>query len=301
MLRVEDVRVTIKGFIILRGISLDIPSGGLVGLVGRNGAGKTTTLKSIIGILRVSAGSIHFDDEDLLQVPGHRRAHLGIGYMPEERGLYPRMRVLDQVVYFGRLHGMGRSEAARAAGKLLAEFELTDRAHARVQDLSHGNQQRVQLAVALVHEPKVLVLDEPFSGLDPVAAETMAAILRDQAAAGAAVLFSSHQLDVVEHLCEDVVIIDEGRVVLGGRVDDLRAASSHRYVDVLLDGGGSRWALAVPGAEVVLRNGDRVRLKVDRHRDPAEFVALARQAGEIVEFAFTPPRLSEVFREAVTR
>ena len=114
-------------------------------------------------------------------------------------------------------------------------------------------------------------------------------------------MFSSHQLDVVEHLCEDVVIINEGRVVLSGRVDDLRAASPHRYVDVLLDGGGTEWADAVSGAEVVLRNADRVRLMVDRDSDPAEFVSKAREAGEIVEFAFLPPRLSEVFREAVTR
>jgi ABC-2 type transport system ATP-binding protein len=276
--------------------SFGVRPGQMVGFLGPNGAGKTTAMRSVFGLVGLDGGSITWEGRPL-----DRETWLGFGYMPEERGLYPRMRVLEQVTYFGRLHGMGRSEASVAAGGLLEAFGLADRADVRLQDLSHGNQQRVQLAVAVVHQPRVLVLDEPFSGLDPVAAETMAAILRDQAAGGAAVLFSSHQLDVVEHLCEDVVIINEGRVVLSGRVDELRAASPHRYVDVLLDGGGTRWADAVPGAQVVMRNADRVRLMVDRGADPAELVARAREAGEIVEFAFVPPRLSEVFREAVTR
>jgi len=276
--------------------SFGVGPGQMVGFLGPNGAGKTTAMRSVFGLVGLDAGVITWNGRPL-----DRGAWLGFGYMPEERGLYPRMRVLEQVTYFGRLHGMSRSDAGTAAGRLLEAFGLADRAQIRLQDLSHGNQQRVQLAVALVHEPKVLVLDEPFSGLDPVAAEMMAAILRDQAAGGAAVLFSSHQLDVVEHLCEDVVIINEGRVVLSGRVDALRAASPHRYVDVLLDGGGTDWAEAVEGAEIVMRSGDRVRLMVDRDSDPAELVARARKAGEIVEFAFLPPRLSEVFREAVTR
>jgi len=276
--------------------SFDVRPGQMVGFLGPNGAGKTTAMRSVFGLVDLDTGVITWNGK-----PVDRSTWLGFGYMPEERGLYPRMRVLDQVCYFGRLHGMNRSDATAAAGRLLAEFGLEDRAHVRLQDLSHGNQQRVQLTVALVHGPRVLVLDEPFSGLDPVAAEMMAAVLRDQADNGAAVLFSSHQLDVVEHLCEDVVIINEGRVVLSGRVDALRAASPHRYVDVLLDGAGTDWAEGVRGAEIVMRNADRVRLMVDRDSDPAELVALARKAGEIVEFAFLPPRLSEVFREAVTR
>jgi ABC-2 type transport system ATP-binding protein len=209
------------------------------------------------------------------------------------------MRVLEQVTYFGRLHGMGRSEASVAAGGLLEAFGLADRADVRLQDLSHGNQQRVQLAVALVHDPELLVLDEPFAGLDPVAAGTMAGILEQRATAGTAVLFSSHQLDVVEDLCRDVVIIHEGRVVLGGEVEEIRASSPRRYLDAVVAGSGGAWAEGLEGVREVRRDGDRIRLEVGRRADIPALANAAAAAGEIVEFAFTPPGLSEVFREVV--
>ena len=156
------------------------------------------------------------------------------GYMPEERGLYPKMRVHDQLVYFGRLHGLTAAEAGRVVEQWLGELGLEDRTNAKVDELSHGNQQRVQLVAAMLHSPELLVLDEPFVGLDPIASATMAQLLQDQAERGVAVLFSSHQLDVVEDLCEDVVIVDHGRVVLAGRVSELRAASARRYLDLVL-------------------------------------------------------------------
>ena len=294
MLRLDRLNKRYNGVVALDECSLQVSRGQMLGFLGPNGAGKTTAMRSVFGLVTLEGGTVSWDGSPI----GHND-RLSFGYMPEERGLYPRMKVLDQVVYFGRLHGMERAEAQRRASGLLDELGLTDRCDAKVQTLSHGNQQRVQLAVALVHDPGLLVLDEPFSGLDPIAAETMAGVLRRRAEDGVAVLFSSHQLDVVEHLCRDVVIIDEGSVVLSGRVDDLRAASPHRHVEIVVRNGGRDWADAFPAENVAFRDGDRIRLEVDRGADPERFFALAAAAGEVIEFSFAPPPLSQVFREAV--
>jgi len=296
VLRFEDLTKRFGDVVALDGCRFDVPRGQMLGFLGPNGAGKTTAMRAVFGLIALDGGRVTWDDS-----PIGRDARLRFGYMPEERGLYPRMTVLAQVVYFARLHGLDREAAEAAARTLLGDLGLAERLEHRVQDLSHGNQQRVQLAVALVHDPELLVLDEPFSGLDPVAAETMAAVLRERADRGAAVLFSSHQLDVVEDLCQDVAIIDNGRIVLAGRVDDLRAASPHRHVSVVVRHGGTGWADGVPAASVRDRNGDRVLLEVASDADPAAILAAAQAAGEVVEFAFVPPGLSTVFREAVTR
>ncbi|NQV05206.1 ABC transporter ATP-binding protein, partial [bacterium] len=256
--------------------------------------GKTTAMRSIFGLIQLDDGAVTWDDGPVDRLDRQR-----FGYMPEERGLYPRMTALAQVSYFARHHGLAKSDAETAARDLLEELGLSARMESRVQDLSHGNQQRVQFAVALVHSPDLMVLDEPFSGLDPLAAHTMAELLRARADAGAAVVFSSHQLDVVEDLCEDVAIINEGDVVLSGKVDQLRAASEHRVVEAAVSGAGSTWAESIPGAEIVSRNGDKVRMVVDRSAEPAAIAAAAAAAGTLLQFSFAPPSLSEVFREAV--
>jgi ABC-2 type transport system ATP-binding protein len=279
----------------LDGCSLQVERGRMMGFLGPNGAGKTTAMRSVFRLVALDRGAATWDGR-----PIGLETMMGFGYMPEERGLYPRMQVASQIVYFGRLHGLSKSVAETAAAALMDELGLAARAEDRLQDLSHGNQQRVQLAVALVHDPELLVLDEPFAGLDPVAAETMAGILERRAAAGAAVLFSSHQLDVVEDLCRDVVIIHEGRVVLGGEVEVIRASSPRRYLDAVVAGSGGAWIEGLEGIRPVRREGDRVRLEVSRHADIPALAIAAAAAGEIVEFAFTPPDLSEVFREVVT-
>jgi ABC-2 type transport system ATP-binding protein len=296
MLRLDGLGKRFGDVVALDGCSFEVGRGEMVGFLGPNGAGKTTAMRSVFGLVGLDRGAVTWGGG-----PIDRAVRFRFGYMPEERGLYPRMRVLEQVAYFGRLHGMGRTAAFAAARRLLVSLGLEERLADRVQDLSHGNQQRVQLAVAMVHDPELLVLDEPFSGLDPVAAALLAGVLADRARAGAAVLFSSHQLDVVEHLCEDVVIVDRGRVVLSGRVEDLRAASPRRYLEAVVRGASSAWAEKVPGSTVVTRRGDRVRLRLDGPFDLADLVARARAAGEVGEFALVPPDLSEVFMEAVGR
>lgn len=189
-------------------VSLEVPAGRAVGFVGRNGAGKTTAMRVALGLVEPDAGEVLWDGR-----PISERDRLRIGYMPEERGLYPGMSAIDQLVHLARLSGWSRSEAATRATALLDQLELAGRATQKVEELSLGNQQRVQLAAALVHDPDVLVLDEPFSGLDPIGVDVLSATLAERLRAGVGLLFSSHQLELVERLCDEVVVIDGGRVV----------------------------------------------------------------------------------------
>jgi ABC-2 type transport system ATP-binding protein len=220
--------------------------------------------------------------------------------MPEERGLYPDMRVRDQLVYFARLSGVGADDAGRRTDGLLERLGLTDRAGDAVEKLSLGNQQRVQLAAALVHEPDVLVLDEPFSGLDPLAAASLSEIVQDAARAGRTVLFSSHQLDLVEDLCESVAVIDHGRLVMEGRVSDLKAESGRRELRIDVDGEDARRRLAaVAGVRVSSSDASGMRLALAPGADPLAILDAARAAGTVRDFGLEQPSLAELFLDAV--
>jgi ABC-2 type transport system ATP-binding protein len=223
------------------------------------------------------------------------------GYMPEERGLYPRMALGEQLVYFGALHGLDAADAHAATDGWLERLGLGDRAGERLEALSHGNQQRAQLAAALVHAPDMLVLDEPFAGLDPLAVRTLAEVLRGEAARGAAVLFSSHQLELVEDICEDVAIVDHGRLVASGHVDALRAASQRRRITLRLERAPAGWLPPIEGVELAERHDDELRLRAPRDVDPERVLAAAREVGSVLEFSFGPPSLSELFVELVGR
>jgi ABC-2 type transport system ATP-binding protein len=299
MLEVTGLVKRYGDILALDGCSLQVPAGHLVGLLGPNGAGKTTVMRTLFGLVVPDAGTVRWDGR-----PVNARSWRRFGYMPEERGLYPAMRVAEQIAYFGQLSGLSAGDAAAAARRWMDRLGLAGRAGSRIDRLSHGNQQRVQLAVALVHDPDLLVLDEPFAGLDPIAVDALAALMHELCQAGTTVLFSSHQLDLVEHLCEDVVILDKGRVVLAGRLSELRAAAPRRRLDVMLasDAGErwwERWSPAVPGVEVIGGDARRVRLTTDRSADLEKVLTDARSAGEVVRFDFEPPSLSEIFREAV--
>jgi len=269
--------------------------GRLVGFLGPNGAGKTTAMRCVFGLAAPDAGDVRWDGTVV-----DARARLQFGYMPEQRGLYPRMRVADQLSYFGQHHGLSGREARARGMAWLERFGLTDRARSKLEDLSHGNQQRVQLATALVHDPELLVLDEPFSGLDPIGIATMAEVLRERARAGVGVVFSSHQLDLVEEVCEDVVIISRGHVVAEGGIDELKARSGRRHLDVEVMGTGGGWLDGQDHLTVLERDGDRVRLLVDDTVALDALLAAARAAGEVRRFSYEPPKLSELFMEAVT-
>ena len=267
--------------------------GRLTGFLGPNGAGKTTAMRAVFGLLQLDEGLVTWRGAPIVEADRAR-----FGYMPEERGLYPRMRVREQLVYLGELCGRTSSEVSRVTDLWLERLGLAGRAHARVDELSHGNQQRVQLVAALVNEPDLLVLDEPFSGLDPLAMAAMAGMLQELAATGVTMLFSSHQLDLVEDLCEDVVIVDHGRVVLAGELEALRAATPQRIVDIHYRGPAPDWS-AMPQVQVLENTVGSVRLKVPRDTELPALVSAMTTPDEVTSFAYQPPTLSDLFKEAV--
>jgi ABC-2 type transport system ATP-binding protein len=293
MLEFDDASKRFAALAALDGCTFTARPGRLTGFLGPNGAGKTTAMRSVFGLVELDSGTVRWRGAPI--GPAER---MRFGYMPEERGLYPRMRVREQLVYLGELCGRTSSDVGRSVDTWLERLGLADRANDKVDALSHGNQQRVQLIAALVNEPDLLVLDEPFSGLDPIAMALMAELLADVATAGATVLFSSHQLDLVEDLCEDVVIIDHGRIVLAGSLDEIRAAVPERFVEIRYRGEAPDWA-ALPSVEVIESRDGQARLRVSGDADVATVVAIARHTPEILSFAYQPPTLSELFRRAV--
>jgi ABC-2 type transport system ATP-binding protein len=295
MLEVIDLAKRYGPVVALDGATFNARPGRIVGFLGPNGAGKTTTMRCIFGLARPDRGEVRWKDQ-----PVDRDARLRFGYMPEQRGLYPRMRVGEQLSYFAQQHGLSSRDADGAAMRWLDRMGLGDRSKSKLEELSHGNQQRVQLAVALAHDPELLVLDEPFSGLDPIGIATMTAVLHDRAAAGVGVVFSSHQLDLVEDVCEDVVIIAKGRIVAAGAIDELKARSGRRHLEVEVAGAGGTWLDGQGELTVLEQNGDRVKLLVRDDLDLDAMLARARAAGEVRTFAYQAPKLSELFMEAVT-
>ena len=278
----------------LDGCSFSVERGRMLGFLGPNGAGKTTSMRAVFGLVELDEGEVLWDGR-----PIGLPERLRFGYMPEERGLYPRMPLGEQLAYLGCLHGLDDASARRAAADWLERLELADRADAKVEELSHGNQQRAQLAAALLHEPELLVLDEPFAGLDPVAVQTLVEVLRDEAARGAAVLFSSHQLELVEDICEEVAIIDHGRIVATGDVDRLRRASQRRRIELQLEDAPPQWLPHVAGVELVERRNGNLSLLAGRDVDPERVLAEAEQTARVVAFSYGPPSLAELFLELV--
>lgn len=273
-------------------LDLHVAPGTLIGFLGPNGAGKTTTMRSIMGMVRPDQGTITWNNRAVGDDERRR-----FGYMPQERGLYARMKARDQVMHFGRLAGLSKTQAGERADHWLERVGLTDRADSLVEELSGGNQQRVQLAVSLVHDPDLLVLDEPFAGLDPLAADTMRRIVAERAEEGASVLFSSHQLDLVEGLCEEVVIVSNGVTVASGAIAQLRAASPVRLLKV-------RWAEAHPdwvplSGEVRSFNGVQAEVALDASEDISAHLAHVLAAGPVTEISSEPPGLDEVFADAI--
>ncbi|MGA8115793.1 MAG: ATP-binding cassette domain-containing protein [Actinocatenispora sp.] len=275
-------------------MTFDVRAGELFGFVGSNGAGKTTTMRIALGVLSADAGEVRWDSRPITLET--RRL---IGYMPEERGLYPRMKVGEQLTYLAQLHGLRKPAARRAAESWAERLGVAGRLGDEVQKLSLGNQQRVQLAAALVHDPRILVLDEPFSGLDPVAVDVMSEVLREKAAAGIPVVFSSHQLDLVERLCDRVGIVRNGQMVACGAVDELREGGTARLVvDAPLASPG--WADALPGVTVHGQDGNRTTLELAPGADDQVVLKAALATGPVHGFGRELPSLTELFRNVVS-
>ena len=250
-------------------------------------------MRIVLGVLAADGGEVRWEGAPI-DADVRRR----IGYMPEQRGLYPKMKVGDQLRYLARLHGLGRAEAAAAVARWTERLGVAARVGDEVQKLSLGNQQRVQLAAALVHDPEALVLDEPFSGLDPTAVEVMSGVLRDKAADGVPVIFSSHQLELVERLCDRVGIIAVGRMVAVGSVAELRGRDGPVVLDV--EGPAAGWAGSLPDVEVVSAAGTRTRVRLAPGGDDQAVLRAAVAAGPVHEFRRFRPPLTELYRDVVT-
>jgi len=291
MLSITDIHKRFDDIVALDGASFSVDRGRILGFLGPNGAGKTTMMRVIFDLVRPDSGEVTWNGE-----PVDAQARLGFGYMPEERGLYPKMNVGDQLVHFARLSGLSRTEATEAVHHWLGVLGLGDRIDSKLEELSHGNQQRAQLAAALAPSPQLLVLDEPFAGLDPIGVESLSDTLRELASTGVTIVFSSHQLDLVEDVCEDVAIIAEGRIVLAGPLADIKADSTSRRLSITVD--GAPWTPDLPGVEVVDKKGD-AHCVVPDDAPVAEILASAQQHGTVTSFAFEPPHLTDLFREAV--
>ncbi|ERG65182.1 hypothetical protein L332_12130 [Agrococcus pavilionensis RW1] len=292
MLSIRSISRSFKGHQALEDVSFDVRDGLMTGFVGANGAGKTTAMRIILGVLSPDSGEVLVDGRP---VTADDRAQFG--YMPEERGLYPKMKVHEQLVYLGRLHGVSSARAAARADELLEQLGLTERRDDKLESLSLGNQQRAQIAAALVHEPTALVLDEPFSGLDPMAVETTLGVLRDVARTGAPVLFSSHQLDLVERLCDSLVILAHGQVRAAGTREQIRAA--HTRPEWLLETDDAGFVRGIPGIEVIDFDGGHVRFAADSDAHADRVLREALERGTVRSFAPSIRPLTEIFQEVV--
>jgi ABC-2 type transport system ATP-binding protein len=275
-------------------IDLVVEEGEAFGFLGPNGAGKSTTMRIAMGLLAADSGQVRFREQTLSFA-----ARLRIGYLPEQRGLYPKMRIIDQVAYFGQLHGMSSADARRSAVGLIEQLDVVAQPNAQLQTLSLGNQQRVQLAAALVHQPELLILDEPFAGLDPVGVDTMADVLGAWRAAGIGVLFSSHQLDLVERLCDRVGVVRAGRMAAVGAVDELRSRGPESIV-VYAPDAPDGWADRIAGVSVTSHADGRTVVELAAGADDQAVLAAALATGPVREFTRARPTLTDLFRDLVT-
>lgn len=289
MIQIESLTRVYGDKAVVDDVSFEVRPGRMTGFVGANGAGKTTTMRMIMGVLGPTSGQVLWEGRPL--DADMRRS---FGYMPEERGLYPRMAVREQLVYFARLHGLDRADATQRADDLLEHFGLVDRSGDQLDDLSLGNQQKVQIAASLIHRPTALVLDEPFSGLDPIAVDAMVDLLRREAK-DLPLLFSSHQLDLVERLCDDLVILSAGRVVAAGSVEELRGRGAERY-RVVQDGGDAAWLRDLGGVRVLDVDGPTALVELEGLK-PQDLVRTVVERGPVLEVTRDRQPLSEIFRE----
>ncbi|MGO4785560.1 ABC transporter ATP-binding protein [Cryobacterium sp. W22_MBD10_FK3] len=293
MLEISGINKHYGAHQVLTNVGFSVDDGRMTGFVGANGAGKTTTMRIILGVLSADSGQVLLDGAPL--TAGDRRR---FGYMPEERGLYPKMKVGEQLVYLARLHGLTPAAAKRNTNDLLERLGLGERAGDMVESLSLGNQQRAQIAAALVHDPEFLVLDEPFSGLDPIAVEVVLTVLKEHAAAGAPVLFSSHQLDLVERLCDDLVIIAAGEIRANGTREKLRDQFSTPRFEIHAEADAG-WIRGVDGITVIDFDGGEAVFEADSDAASQAVLREALTRGAVHSFGHLRPSLATIFKEVV--
>ena len=297
-LEVDRLAKRFGSVVALDGLSFEAPRGHVFGFLGANGAGKTTTMRIALGVLEADAGEVRWGGRSSAELPRST-----FGYLPEERGLYPRMTVLQQLVFFGGLYGVPRDVAVRRGRDWLTRFRVPELAERRADTLSKGNQQKIQLIAALLHDPEVLLMDEPFTGLDPVNVAILREAfleLRDQ---GRTLIFSTHQMETVEAMCESIAIVDHGRTVVGGPLRAVKRASGRRLVRLSVDGDHRLpWLAGVPGARILRPGIDRSEVELDAGVEPEIVLSAAIAAGvRVRHFEVAEPSLEQIFIDHVGR
>lgn len=306
MLQISHLTKHYGSLLALDDLTFDVKQGEIMGFVGSNGAGKSTTMRIALGVVKPDYGKVFWKGKHL-----GFRARQRIGYMPEERGLYPKMRVGELLVYLARLHGVKRADAFAAMRHWTRVLNLHERRHDEVNKLSLGNQQRVQLAAALVHDPELLVLDEPFSGLDPLAVNVMSEVLKERAQAGVTTIFSSHQLDLVERLCDRVTIISHGRLITTGTLAELRESSKQQYLirtpHPKFDKPAAQRLRGIAGVQSVQESRDEdgtfllMTFAEGLRPNPARLLGVVQSAVPVNEFSRFRPPLSQVYANVVAQ
>jgi ABC-2 type transport system ATP-binding protein len=296
---VDSITKRFGDVVALDDASFTVEPGRIFGLLGANGAGKTTSMRIVLDILRADAGTVTWKGTENIALP--RRTW---GYLPEERGLYPRMKVGEQLRFFASLYGVPDADASREIGEWLERFRIPDYLDRKVEELSKGNQQKIQFIAAILHDPEVLIMDEPFTGLDPVNVRLLKEAFGEMRDRGKTLIFSTHQMEQVEELCESIAIVDRGRVVVAGAVRDVKRAMNRQVVRLATDGDGHgvEWLDSVPGVSITAQREDYVELRVPSDRDPEESLREAlRRGNKVTRFEIAEPSLEEVFVEHVGR
>lgn len=297
-LDIDRVTKRFAATVALDDLAFSVPRGRIFGFLGANGAGKTTTMRICLGILRADAGEIRWDGTPTAEL--QRRT---FGYLPEERGLYPRMPVLDQLVYFASLYGEPADRARAAARHWLTRFRIPEYADRRAEELSKGNQQKVQFIAAILHRPDVLLMDEPFTGLDPVNLALLREAFIELRDEGRTIVFSTHQMEAAEALCESVAIVDRGRLVAGGTLGELKRGTRARTVRLGIDGEAMpAWLGTLPGVSAMRPGAGFTELELAPGTEPAAVLAaaIARDA-RVTRFEIAEPSLEAIFIEKVGR
>ena len=296
---VESISKRFGDVVALDDASFTVEPGRIFGLLGSNGAGKTTSMRIVLDILRADSGTVTWEGTENTKLP--RKTW---GYLPEERGLYPRMKVAEQLRFFSALYGVPDAEARAVIDEWLERFRIPEYLDRRVEELSKGNQQKIQFMAAILHDPAVLIMDEPFTGLDPINVRLLKEAFLAMRDRGKTLIFSTHQMEQVEELCESIAIVDRGKVVVSGAVRDVKRDMGRQVVRFSTegDGNGVEWLSKLPGVTLMSEREDFVELLVPAEQDPETILRAALQRGDrVTRFEIAEPSLEEVFVEHVGR
>lgn len=274
-------------------LSFTVPAGSLFGFLGPNGAGKTTTMRAILGIIKPDEGQVTWNG-----CPLERLGRGFFGYLPEERGLYPKMRVVEHLEFLGRINGLDKRKSQRETERWIERFDLGELRHKRIEELSKGNQQKVQTIGTMLHDPELLILDEPFSGLDPVNAALLKDVLMELHRTGRTIIFSSHRMDQVEEICHDIVLINRGKLVLHGNLKHVKKSMGRQTLRIAIEGNEDFWA-KISGLQLLASRADYQEFRLSPGVDPNYVLSEAMNAGQVIRFELVEPSLDQIFVEKV--